>query len=106
MEEHPIIAAQKILKPISCVQDIIPIIEHHHENWDGTGYPKKLSQEKIPLTSQIVLIVDEYFALTETRPYRPKMSKHDAINIIRNEAGKKWNKALVEEFITLTDIIE
>lgn len=104
IKEHPMIAAQEILKPISCVQDVIPIIEHHHENWDGTGYPKKLSQEEIPLTSQIVLIIDAYFALIEHRPYRAKLTPQEAMEVIKQDSGKKWNKALVQEFVTLTEL--
>ncbi len=103
IKNHPIIAAQKILKPISYVQDILPIIEQHHENWDGSGYPNKKSKEEIPLTSQIILIVDEYFALIEARPYRAKMSGRDAIEIIKSDAGKKWNTTLVNEFISLLE---
>ena len=61
--EHPVIAAQEILKPISYIQDVIPIVASHHENWDGTGYPAHLSHESIPLASQIVLIVDAFFFL-------------------------------------------
>ena len=104
IKEHPIIAAQEILKPISCVQDVIPIIEHHHENWDGTGYPQRLSHEDIPLTSQIILIVDAYFALIEHRPYRAKLTPKEALEVIKNDAGKKWNNALVQEFVTLTEL--
>lgn len=103
IKNHPIIAAQKILKPISYVQDILPIIEQHHENWDGSGYPNNKSKEEIPLTSQIILIIDEYFALIEARPYRAKMSNRDAIEIIKSDAGKKWNKTLVDEFISLLE---
>ncbi len=103
IKNHPVIAAQKILKPISYVQDILPIIEQHHENWDGSGYPSQKSGEEIPITSQIILIIDEYFALIETRPYRTKMSKNDAINIIKSDSGKKWNTTLVNEFISLLD---
>lgn len=103
IKNHPIIAAQKILKPISYVQDILPIIEQHHENWDGSGYPNKKSKEDIPLTSQIILIIDEYFALIEPRPYRAKMSSRDAIEIIKSDAGKKWNTTLVDEFISLLE---
>lgn len=99
--EHPIIAARDILKPISIVQDIIPIIEKHHENWDGSGYPNKLSRNEIPMSSQIILIIDSYFALTETRPYRAKMSEEDALKVIKQEAGKKWNTELVKEFIAI-----
>lgn len=103
IKNHPIIAAQKILKPISYVQDVLPIIEHHHENWDGSGYPSNKSKDGIPITSQIILIVDEYFALIEARPYRAKMSNRDAIEIIKSDAGKKWNTNLVNEFISLLE---
>ena len=103
IKEHPLIAARDILKPISCVQDIIPIIEHHHENWDGTGYPGKMAKDEIPITSQIILIVDAYFALTEHRPYRAKLSPLEAVNIIKKETGKKWSEALVQEFIALIE---
>ena len=103
MQEHPLIAAREILKPISYIQDVIPIIEHHHENWDGTGYPGKIAKEEIPMTSQIILIVDAYFALTQQRPYRAKLSPKEALEIIKKDAGKKWNKALVEEFVSFID---
>lgn len=103
IKEHPVIAAREILKPISYIQDILPIIEHHHENWDGSGYPNKISKEEIPLSSQIILIVDSYFALLEPRAYRPKLSPQEALNEIKKDAGKKWNSTLVNEFITLIE---
>lgn len=101
IQEHPIIAAREILKPISYIQDIIPIVEHHHENWDGTGYPGKIAKDEIPITSQIILIVDAYFALTEHRPYRAKLSPVEALIEIKKDTGKKWSEALVQEFVTL-----
>ncbi len=103
IKNHPIIAAREILKPISYIQDVLPIIEHHHENWDGSGYPNKISKEEIPITSQIILIIDEYFALIEQRPYRNKMSGKDALEIIKADSGKKWNDTLVKEFISLIE---
>jgi len=103
IKNHPIIAAREILQPISYIQDVLPIIEHHHENWDGSGYPNKISKEAIPLTSQIILIIDEYFALIEHRPYRTKLSVRDALEIIKSDAGKKWNENLVQEFISLIE---
>ncbi len=103
IKTHPIIAAREILKPISYIQDIIPIVEHHHENWDGTGYPEQKSKDEIPMTSQIILIVDAYFALTEQRTYRQKLSPREALKIIQDEAGKKWNNTLVQEFVTLIE---
>ncbi len=104
IKEHPIIAAREILKPITAIQDVIPIIEHHHENWDGTGYPAQIAKEEIPMTSQIVLIVDAYFALIEPRTYRAELTPKQALEVIKQDAGKKWNSALVQEFITLIDI--
>lgn len=103
IKEHPLIAAREILKPISYIQDVIPIVEHHHENWDGTGYPGKIAKEDIPMTSQIVLIVDAYFALTEQRTYRSELSPREALEIIKQDSGKKWNAALVQEFVTLIE---
>lgn len=103
IKNHPIIAAREILKPISYIQDVLPIIEHHHENWDGSGYPNQISKEEIPLTSQIILILDQYFALIEPRPYRSKLSSKDALAIVKADAGKKWNDTLVKEFISLIE---
>lgn len=101
IKSHPVIAAKEILRPISNVQDIIPIIENHHENWDGSGYPNKLSGSEIPLTSQIVLIIDAYFALIQPRPYRKALSKQDAIDVINSDVDKKWSRTLADEFITI-----
>ncbi len=103
IKNHPVIAAREILKPISYIQDVLPIIEYHHENWDGSGYPNKISKDEIPLTSQIILILDQYFALIEPRPYRSKLSSKDALAIVKADAGKKWNDTLVKEFISLIE---
>ena len=103
IKNHPVIAAREILKPISYIQDVLPIIENHHENWDGSGYPNKISKDEIPLTSQIILILDQYFALIEPRPYRSKLSSKDALAIVKADAGKKWNDTLVKEFISLIE---
>ncbi|MBO6088195.1 diguanylate cyclase [bacterium] len=104
IKTHPIIAAREILQPISEIQNIIPIIEHHHENWDGSGYPAHIAKEEIPMTSQIILIVDAYYALIEPRTYRAELTPRQAVEVIKKDAGKKWNLALVQEFINLVDI--
>ena len=101
IKQHPVIAAREILKPISNIVDIIPIIEKHHENWNGTGYPGKISGDEIPIESQIILIIDSYFALMEKRPYRDALSSDEAIKTIQDEINKKWNSKLAEEFISL-----
>lgn len=99
IKQHPVIAAREILKPISNIQDIIPIIESHHENWDGKGYPKQKSGIEIPVTSQIVLLVDAFYAMTQDRPYRQAYTIDEIIEIIKSEAGKQWNQQLVDDFI-------
>lgn len=99
IKQHPIIAAREILKPISNIQDIIPIIENHHENWDGNGYPQHKSGMDIPITSQIVLLVDSFYAMTQDRPYRQAYTVDEVMEIIKEQAGKRWNEKLVEDFI-------
>ena len=101
IKQHPMIAARKILEPISNVGDIIPIIEKHHENWNGTGYPYHISGEDIPIESQIILIIDSYFALLENRPYRDARTKETAIKIIMGEINSKWSEKLAHEFISI-----
>ncbi len=101
IHEHPIIAAREILQPISTITDIIPIIENHHENWDGTGYPNQKSGAQIPISSQIILLIDAYTAMSQDRPYRKAMSTEKIIDIITRESGKKWNEKVVEEFVGL-----
>lgn len=101
IKKHPLIAAREILKPISSIQDIIPIIEKHHENWNGTGYPGKISGDEIPVGSQIILLIDAYFALTQDRPYRKAYDVNQAVEIISKDADIKWSKKLVDKFIPL-----
>ena len=97
--KHPIYAAQEILKPISHVSNIIPIIEHHHESWDGTGYPSKKKGDDIPLISQIILIVDSYYAMISDRPYRKAYSEAEAVDEIKKSRGKKYSEELTDEFV-------
>ena len=99
IRQHPLIAARDILKPISNIQDIIPVIESHHENWNGLGYPGNKSGTDIPVMSQIVLLVDAFYAMTQDRPYRQAYNIDEIIDIIKNESGKQWNEKLVEDFI-------
>ena len=101
IKQHPIIAAREILKPISSITEVIPIIEKHHENWNGSGYPNHLAGNDIPIESQIILIIDSYFALLENRPYRDAKTKETAIKIIISEINSKWSDKLAHEFISI-----
>ncbi len=101
IHEHPIIAAREILQPISSITDIIPIIENHHENWDGSGYPNKKSGSEIPITSQIILLIDAYTAMSQDRPYRKALPVEEIIKVIQKDSEKKWNKEVVDVFVGL-----
>ncbi|MDD3013135.1 MAG: diguanylate cyclase [Candidatus Gastranaerophilales bacterium] len=99
IQEHPIIAAREILKPILSANHIISVIEHHHENWDGTGYPSNLAGKDIPVASRIILIIDAYFALISDRPYRKSMTHKEAIKILKEGANTKWDSEILNLFI-------
>lgn len=103
IKKHPVLGAQEILKPIDSVSNIIPIIEHHHENWDGSGYPNKIKGDEIPTTSQIILVVDSYFAMISYRPYRKAYTIDEAIEEIKTNSNKKYSPDLVEAFIYAID---
>ncbi|RLE38915.1 phosphohydrolase, partial [Candidatus Acetothermia bacterium] len=72
---------------------------HHHEHWDGSGYPDGLKGEQIPLGARIVAVADVYNALTTDRPYREAYSKAEALEIIRDMSGKELDPQLVEIFL-------
>ena len=99
IQKHPIVGAQEILKPISSISNIIPIIEQHHENWDGSGYPNNKKGDEIPITSQIILIVDSYFAMISFRPYRKAYTIDEAIVEIKNSVNSKYSPELVDAFV-------
>ncbi len=103
IQKHPIVGARDILQPIDAVSNIIPIIEHHHENWDGSGYPNNIKGDEIPKTSQIILIVDSYFAMTSYRPYRKPYTHQEALEEIKSNTDKKYSKEIVEAFVFAID---
>jgi putative two-component system response regulator len=99
MRLHPIIG-ERICKPLHSLAPALPIIRHHHEKWNGTGYPDGLKGDQIPITARILQVVDVYDALTTNRPYRVAMSKGDAMKTLLLEADKGWwDKEITEEFV-------
>jgi putative nucleotidyltransferase with HDIG domain len=102
VEKHPL-NAHKLLKDIPFLSQAMDIPLYHHERWDGTGYPFKLSGEEIPLSARIFAIVDNWDALLSDRPYRKAWPRDQVITYIRNESGKKFDPALVERFINLVE---
>ncbi len=73
-----------LLRPISALGDICDILENHHEHWDGTGYPRQLKGEEIPLPARILSIVDSYHALISDRPYRKAMTEEQALAALKS----------------------
>jgi putative two-component system response regulator len=101
MELHPA-AGERICAPLKSFRHVLPIIRHHHEKVDGTGYPDALKGDSIPLTARILTTVDVYDALTTDRPYRRALTPSDAFLLIREEVNRGWwDAALVEEFEAL-----
>lgn len=100
MELHTVYAYE-LLSPISFLEPALPIPLYHHENWDGTGYPKGLKGEEIPLAARVFAVVDVFDALTNDRPYRSAWSQERALEHIRSEAGKRFDPKVVSAFIQL-----
>ena len=95
-----------MLRPIRALKDICDIVECHHECWDGTGYPKGLKGEEIPLPARILSIVDAYHAMISDRPYRQAMSRDQAKKALRNGGGTQWDPFLVDIFLAVIDSLE
>lgn len=100
INKHPVLGSQ-ILELAPSLHKYIPTVKHHHERYDGTGYPEGLSGDDIPLHAQIVALADTYDAMTSSRPYRKGRSRSEAINEIRACSGSQFNPALVEPFIEI-----
>ncbi len=95
---HPIIGEQ-IAAPLEAAAELLPIIRHHHEWYDGTGYPDRLAGDQIPLLARILSVCDAYDALTSDRPYRMRLSTHEALLVLRRGAGEQWDPVVVSLII-------
>ncbi len=100
VKQHPVIGAQ-ILLPVRALEGHISGIKHHHESWDGTGYPDGLKGETIPLPARIICVADSFDAMTSTRPYRPGRSLEEAILELQRCAGVQFDGRCVEAFIAI-----
>jgi diguanylate cyclase (GGDEF)-like protein/putative nucleotidyltransferase with HDIG domain len=98
--QHPVWGAE-IVKPIRAFRDISPLILHHHENFDGTGYPSGLKGAAIPLEARILRIADSFDAMTTNRPYKTAMEREAALEELRRCSGTQFDPHLVEHFIRL-----
>jgi HD-GYP domain-containing protein (c-di-GMP phosphodiesterase class II) len=100
IKRHPVIG-KRILEGVAKFHDYLSIVELHHENHDGTGYPWGLRGDNVPLEARIVHVVDAYDAMTTNRPYRPALSHDQAVSIIRTHSGTQFDPAVVEVFLRL-----
>ena len=100
VRRHPEIG-WTILKDIPNFDDILPGVKHHHERWDGKGYPEGLSGEDIPLCARLIALADAFDAMCSTRTYRTAMDRTKVLEIIRANAGAQFDPALVETFLAL-----
>jgi len=105
MREHPVIGHQ-MLKDVAFLRSTLSGIRHHHERWDGAGYPDTLAREAIPLQVRILSVADVFDALTSDRPYRQAMSVAEATELITHESGRQFDPAVVKAFRARTAGIE
>lgn len=100
MRTHPAIGA-KILSPIAALDSVTPLVRHHHERWDGQGYPDRLAGEAIPLGARIIAICDAYESIVSDRPYRRGLGHPGAVRQLSAGAGTQFDPKLVEAFLNM-----
>src|SRR6185503_12334995 len=105
MKMHTIIGAD-MLSNVDFRYPVVPIVRHHHERWDGRGYPDGLAGDAIPITARIITLVDNYDALRSDRPYKTGMTREAALAYIRDNAGTFFDPTLVETFLSMADQLE
>ncbi|MDD3593389.1 MAG: HD domain-containing protein [Candidatus Gastranaerophilales bacterium] len=95
LQNHPNVGVNLLMK-INFLSEVVPYIHYHKERWDGRGEPEGLCGNSIPLGSRIIAVADAYQALTNERPYRKALSKEEALKILKQEAGIKWDPIIVD----------
>ncbi len=105
MRTHPLLGAQ-ILSPVKFLVPALPIVEAHHEKWDGSGYPRGLRGEAIPLGARIFALVDAFDAMTSDRPYRRALTFEHALDQIAACAGSHFDPEVVRAFVELCDDVD
>jgi putative two-component system response regulator len=100
--DHPVIG-EEMVRPLTTLSSVLQLIRHHHERYDGRGYPDGLRGESIPYEVRLLSIVDAYDALTSHRAYRPAPLTHEAAlaTLRRESAGGKWDPEMVEQFASM-----
>jgi putative nucleotidyltransferase with HDIG domain len=102
VKSHPIASAE-MLRHVDCFRRIVPLVESHHEWFNGKGYPNKLSGDSIPLGARILAVADAYDAMTCSRPHRARLSNEEAVQVLKKGSGKQWDTAVVDALIRMLD---
>ena len=105
MQIHPVVGAE-ILKSIPLNMPVDKIVRHHHEKWNGRGYPDGLSRTEIPYEARLLAVADVYDAIRSSRPYRPKMERERAVDIMKKERGVSLDAEMVDVFLAHLDDLE
>lgn len=100
IKEHPLLALDSI-RSIKRLRNLVDIVKHHHERYDGNGYPDKLKGEDIPLGARMITVADSFDAMTSDRAYRKAYPKEKAISILSDEKGKQFDPEIVDTFMEL-----
>jgi len=98
IKRHPVKGAQ-ILRPLQILRPVIPIIMHHHEKYNGTGYPSRLKGGQIPLCARIMSVADAFEAMVYGRPYRQRMDIDSAVREIKKKSGTQFDPKIVDSFL-------
>lgn len=100
IQEHPTLGAQ-ILGPLRELESVIGGILHHHERFDGLGYPDRLKRNEIPLFARIIGLADAYTAMTSPRPYRKELTKKEAIVELKKNKGRQFDPQITDVFLKI-----
>ncbi len=102
IKRHPV-ATVEIIRHLGYFGGIIPLVESHHEWHNGKGYPNKLKGDHIPLGARILAVADAFDAMTCPRPYRSRMGNEEAVQVLKEGAGKQWDPAIVNAFLRILE---
>ncbi len=100
IKEHPIMGA-KIIEPVDFLKNSYQAIYHHHERYNGNGYPDRLKSENIPILARIIAVADAYDAMGSDRPYRKKLSKEKILKEFTEQSGKQFDPQIVNALMLI-----